>query len=68
MRSRLRGYDLPALLLLHFPWRCRTCGERVFFLTAGSVKLRLLHQLWMHYVLLGTLGLALTIVMINTSH
>jgi len=57
-RSRIRWYDLPALLTLHRPWRCRICGERSYGLAFG--RFPVLPQLWMHVaaclLLLGAVG------------
>ncbi len=38
-RSRLRGSDLPWLLVLHWPVRCRRCSKRqfVFFTIARQI-------------------------------
>jgi hypothetical protein len=50
-RSRLRWYDLPALMLLHRPVRCRMCDQRYF--TFGKKRvISPLATLWMHYAIL----------------
>jgi hypothetical protein len=50
-RSRLRWYDLPALIFLHKPVRCRMCYHRYY--TFGKTKvISPLATLWMHYAVL----------------
>jgi len=50
-RSRIRWYDLPALLFFHRPVRCRVCDERRYRLIFNR-KQTVLPSLWMHYILL----------------
>ena len=38
--SRLRPADLPRLLLLQYPVRCRSCEERYFASVFFAIKLR----------------------------
>lgn len=51
-RSRLRWYDLPALLLFHRPVRCRMCERRYYTFFRKKRVISPLATLWMHYAIL----------------
>ncbi|WP_437204863.1 hypothetical protein [Planctomicrobium sp. SH664] len=48
--SRFRWYDVPALVLLHRPIRCKMCGRRSYGIGVGKFRFPVIPYLWMHCI------------------